>query len=55
MITEQLLSNGRMFWLHYSGFQAVLTEALSSNGHISSQYPLHSLLTFPFYNEVQKQ
>jgi hypothetical protein len=34
VITEPLLSNGRPLWLHYSGFQAVLTEPLPSNGHI---------------------
>jgi hypothetical protein len=31
---EQLASNGLSLWLHYSGFQAVLTEPLPSNGHI---------------------
>jgi hypothetical protein len=34
VITEPLLSNGSQIWLHYSGFQAVLTEPLPSNGYI---------------------
>jgi hypothetical protein len=38
VITDPLLSNGRPLWLHYFGFEAVFTEALSSNGHIPSQY-----------------
>jgi hypothetical protein len=34
VITKPLPRNGRPLWLHYSGFQAVLTEQLPSNGHI---------------------
>jgi hypothetical protein len=44
VITEPMLSNGRPFWLHYSGFQTVFAEALSSNGHISSQYCFFNVL-----------
>jgi hypothetical protein len=32
VISEPLLSNGRPLWLHYSGFYAVFTELLLSNG-----------------------
>jgi hypothetical protein len=32
VIPEPLLSNGLPLWLHYFGFQAVLTEQLRSNG-----------------------
>jgi hypothetical protein len=39
VISESVISNGRPLWFHYSGFQAVLTEPLPSNGHIR-----HSLL-----------
>jgi hypothetical protein len=38
VITEPLLTNGHLLWLHYSGFQAVITEV--ENGHIPSQYVL---------------
>jgi hypothetical protein len=31
---EQFASNGPPHWLQYSGFQAVFTEPLLSNGHI---------------------
>jgi hypothetical protein len=31
---EPLTSNGLPLWLHYSGFQAVLTEPLPGSGHI---------------------
>jgi hypothetical protein len=38
VFTEPLLKSGRPLWLHYSGFQPVLTEPLSSNGHIRHCY-----------------
>jgi hypothetical protein len=34
VLIEPLTSNELPIWLHYSGFQAVLTEPLPSNGHI---------------------
>jgi hypothetical protein len=43
VITEPLLSNGRPLWLHYSGFQAVLTEPLPSNCHIRHSINIHKL------------
>jgi hypothetical protein len=30
VITQPLFSNGRLLWLHYSGFQAVFIEPLPS-------------------------
>jgi hypothetical protein len=38
---EQLANNGPPLWLHYSGFQAVLTEPLPSNDHIRHSIPPH--------------
>jgi hypothetical protein len=55
VIAEPLVSNGRPLWLHFYGFQAVFTEALSSNSHIPSQYVLHFLLTFSFSNDMRRQ
>jgi hypothetical protein len=44
VITQPLLSTGRSYRLHYSGFQAVLTAPLLSKGHIR-----HNILTPPFH------
>jgi hypothetical protein len=39
VVIKPLLNSGHPVWLHYSGFQAVPTEPLPSNGHIR-----HSIL-----------
>jgi hypothetical protein len=45
---ETLASNGRQLWLHYSGFQAVLTEQLPSNRHIRHYYFRLREISFEF-------
>jgi hypothetical protein len=44
-LASRWLAMGFSLWLHYSSFQAVLTEPLPSNGHIRHTM-FRSLMTF---------